>query len=899
MNDVSGHFLQLSRDVATGGDLNAIYALAARTAWIASRAVDVWVVAHDAASAHTLSVRTCLHGRPSMCPGELQAVQAAAVAALRQHAPSFALPLGVVPFYADDKPLGALVLSGAPDALERAAPWLSGVADLLSLALQAESAVIDQQRRVREFALLDEVAGDCAELELDRLLPSVSSRICEALGASLTALWFSAIGRDELVLGAVSTASGLATPRLRSRVGSQGFVRKAVLGRQPRRGPIDDLGVYDLEQVGRTQGLGSAAAVPLVVRDRAVGVVTLLGPRPFSDDDLRLVSALCTQVAVAVDNARLLGEAGRRASELEAVQSAAEVLTRSLDPDELVAHAVDRLCAVLECEVGRVYLLERGAFQAVHDHGLTEEQNERSLRVQVDEPLIAEVLSSGVAIERGAFAVGEPARTFLQEIGLSRVAAAPLRLVRPGEPDAPGVVMLGRRFDRPFASDELRVLSAVTSQLAVALQNAWLFEETRRRMEELAVVIDAGGALARPNSQREALDVVARRIASLMKVRDCTIFIVEEKEGVLRARGTSAVGVAVGDWPVLPLDGDSLCAEAARQRVPCHGSATHGFAQRPRPRDDAAPAFLLAVPLVSGDKTVAVVLLSDPRASQRISASSLDRLLAVGSQMAIAIERTRLFHALEHSLEELARTQRELVKRERLAALGEMAALVAHEVRNPLGVIFNALGALGRLVPQEGDAQAAFRLLREEAERLNRIVSDMLDYTRPLRLSVVPADLERIARDAVTSALSSERRRGTPIDDIEVTCESIGTVPEVRVDEQLIHQAVVNLLSNAMQSAGRGGHVRLRLSTHEPDGRSFARIEVEDDGPGFSAEARARLFEPFVTTKATGSGLGLAVVRRVMDAHEGMISLVDREGGGAVFRLDLPSQPLPPAATGS
>lgn len=891
MHDVTGLFLQLNGDVAAGRDLASVYALAARTAGAASQAEDVWVVANDAASAHTLAVRTCLHGQPARCPGDEQAVLTAAVAALRQHAPSFARPLSAVPFYAGDRPLGALVLAGDPERLVKAAPWLLGVADLLSLGLQAESAVIDQQRRVREFALLDEVAGDCAELELDRLLPSVTSRIGEALGASVTTLWFASTGRDELVLGAVAHPPNTMAPRLRSRIAAQGFARKAVLGRQPRRGLVEDLGLPDLEQVGQALELPSSAAVPLVVRDRAVGLMTLLGATPFSDDDLRLASALCTQVAVAVDNARLLGEASRRASELATVQSVAEVLTRSLDPDELVDHAIDRLCAVLECDVGRVYLLERGAFQAIHDHGLTEEQHERSLRVPADEPLITDALASGVAIERRAVGVEEPTRTFLREIGLPRVAAAPLRLVRPGAPDAPGVVLLGRRFDRPFASEDLRVLSAVTSQLSVALQNAWLFEETRRRMEELAVVIDAGGVLARPYSQREALDVVARRVAALMKVRDCTIYIVDETGRLLRPRGGSRAAL-VDDRPGLPLEGDSLCAQAARSQAPCHGPATEADLMA---GDESAPnAFLTAVPLVSGDTTVAVFLLSDPRPLQRVSAPSLDRLLAVSSQVAISIERTRLFHALERSLDELAHTQRELVKKERLAALGEMAALVAHEIRNPLGVIFSALAALGRLVPPDGDAQTAFRILREEADRLNRIVSDMLDYTRPLRPSVVPTDLARIVQDAVSSALASERRRGTSVDEIDVTCEVAAPVPEVRVDEQLIHQAVVNLLSNAMQSTGPGGHVRVRLSTHDTDAGLYARIEVEDDGPGFSAEARARLFEPFVTTKATGSGLGLAVVQRVMDAHDGLISLVDRDGGGTIFRLDLPSRPLPP-----
>jgi signal transduction histidine kinase len=259
----------------------------------------------------------------------------------------------------------------------------------------------------------------------------------------------------------------------------------------------------------------------------------------------------------------------------------------------------------------------------------------------------------------------------------------------------------------------------------------------------------------------------------------------------------------------------------------------------------------------------------------------LQLLSAVASQLGVAVENSRLFEDLTQSYADLGRAQQQLVHRERLVALGELSAVVAHEVRNPLAVIFNSLGSLQQILRPEGDAKMLLGVIQEEADRLNRIVGDLLGFARPSEPAMRAEPIDRVLEEAVAAALA-----GGPAG-IEVHREYDTGLPPVSIDPHQARQALLNLASNALQSMPRGGVLTLRTRA---EGR-FAVVEVADSGPGVPAELRARIFEPFFTTKATGTGLGLAVVRRIAEGHGGSVALAPAGDGGATFVLRLPLAP--------
>ncbi|MEO8796358.1 MAG: ATP-binding protein [Polyangiaceae bacterium] len=233
----------------------------------------------------------------------------------------------------------------------------------------------------------------------------------------------------------------------------------------------------------------------------------------------------------------------------------------------------------------------------------------------------------------------------------------------------------------------------------------------------------------------------------------------------------------------------------------------------------------------------------------------------------------------------LALAQETLVKAERLAALGELAAVVAHEVRNPLASIFNSLSSLKRQLTLDGDAAILFGILQEEAERLNRTVADLLSYVRPLEPERRPEDLVELARDALRQGMHTLPPGRPPID-AEVVAPA--SIPSFLGDPVLLRIAFVNLIVNAVQAMPEGGKLVVELScTHDKE-RDAIVIDVHDTGKGIPQDAIGRVFEPFFTTRASGTGLGLALVRRIVEAHDGTVRAASDPRSGARFTIILP-----------
>lgn len=226
---------------------------------------------------------------------------------------------------------------------------------------------------------------------------------------------------------------------------------------------------------------------------------------------------------------------------------------------------------------------------------------------------------------------------------------------------------------------------------------------------------------------------------------------------------------------------------------------------------------------------------------------------------------------------ELSRLRIELVKRERLAAVGEMSAVIAHEMRNPLGVVFNAANGLRRTVSGE-PAQMLLTSLMEEAERLRSLTTDLLDFARPSTPPLVPVALGPLLAEVASAARTEPTARRARVE-VRLPVQ----LPRVLADEVLLRRALLNLTVNAFQHVPDGGLVT--LSAELVGEEVFLR--VENEGLPIPPEIGPRLFEPFFTTRAAGSGLGLAVVKKVMDELNGKVALEPRESG-ACFVATLP-----------
>jgi signal transduction histidine kinase len=231
--------------------------------------------------------------------------------------------------------------------------------------------------------------------------------------------------------------------------------------------------------------------------------------------------------------------------------------------------------------------------------------------------------------------------------------------------------------------------------------------------------------------------------------------------------------------------------------------------------------------------------------------------------------------------------------RDRLAALGEMAAAIAHEVKNPLAGIEVMAGLLKRQLPESPDAQNVLADIIKEAKMANVIVQEVLAFVRPIRLQVEDIAVADVIRDAVTMAESHASLKGQ----VEVRVDLSEALRPIQGDPHQLRQIFTNLLTNAFEAMGGAGTVDIAAVALDGDDETGATetatgptilITVSDSGPGIPPEVIDRIFSPFFTTKPQGSGLGLAIVRKIVDAHDGRIDVVERAGGGTVFRVTLP-----------
>ncbi len=246
---------------------------------------------------------------------------------------------------------------------------------------------------------------------------------------------------------------------------------------------------------------------------------------------------------------------------------------------------------------------------------------------------------------------------------------------------------------------------------------------------------------------------------------------------------------------------------------------------------------------------------------------------------------------LRRSYEELRAAQEELVKKEQLAVVGELAAVIAHEVRNPLAIIGNAVAGLRKQGISREDHETLLAILDEEASRLNRLVGDLLRYARPVNVQRQQFSLE----DLVERALGLLKTDGKAIKvSLEVECH------EGRIwgDANLLRQVFDNLVDNAVQAMGAAGTLTVRLRATTEEGVDGVAVDIIDTGEGMDTQVRSRARDPFFTTRPSGTGLGLAIVDRIVDAHGGIFSIDSRSGEGTTVTVFLPhgspSEPPPP-----
>lgn len=288
----------------------------------------------------------------------------------------------------------------------------------------------------------------------------------------------------------------------------------------------------------------------------------------------------------------------------------------------------------------------------------------------------------------------------------------------------------------------------------------------------------------------------------------------------------------------------------------------------------------LFVPLVYQGRLSGILLISDKISKRDFNNDDLEFMSILGNQISVSIENTRLYEAERLLSRQLRETQEQLLHSERLAALGELSAKVAHEINNPLGIIKNYLHLTANSVKDNDEAQKYTDIVEEEINRIARIVKELLDFHKPHKVEMEPTDIAGLITDLIELM---ERQ----FDTANIICKKNydGTYSKVMASSENLKQVFLNLMINAYDAMENGGTLTVSIEQHEDE----LVIQLCDTGPGISPELIPRIFEPFFTTKeqGKGTGLGLSVCYGIIRNHNGSILFKNTDNGGC-FEIKLP-----------
>ncbi|MBL0225270.1 MAG: GAF domain-containing protein [Geobacteraceae bacterium] len=307
----------------------------------------------------------------------------------------------------------------------------------------------------------------------------------------------------------------------------------------------------------------------------------------------------------------------------------------------------------------------------------------------------------------------------------------------------------------------------------------------------------------------------------------------------------------------------------------CHECTTCSFIKH------LGATSFAATPLVAGGKSLGIIVVDNPQSDRMITQDNLHFLQLFANQAGMAIENSMLYNRVEQAHSSLREARERLVHGERLAAIGEMAANLAHELKNPLITIGGFAGRLLKSLPNQSREHTYADTIVKEVGRLEKMLSDILAFSRKPTICYSACNLAEILQDCFSSCAATLEDQG-----IRLSANLEESNLPLLGDAHQLKQVFLNLILNACEVMPDGGLLRVH-SEISPRSKRVITIRISDTGGGIPTEMLSQIFNPFFTTKRHGTGLGLAIVNRILLNHDGRITAAN-DGSGAVFTVTLP-----------
>lgn len=642
--------------------------------------------------------------------------------------------------------------------------------------------------------------------------------------------------------------------------------------------------VYSLNTLGSSTQ--SAILIPLATHDFRFGIV-ILGfdtPQRFDREEISYIELTSQQITLAIRSIQqeqqiekqlrmdsALVSIGRALSESERVGTG-EVLQLIVDSArELMPHAEKSVIHLLNEEEQTLFAHAVSGFS-------NQEREYQRVRMRLGEGIAGQVISEGITINIG---------DILTHPGFIPTTANPSYrslLVAPVQSGSHHIGTISIQSTQPhaFTDTDAEVLKALAIQAAVAIENTRLFETTQQRLKEVNILYQISRALALSLDADQLFRDMVGLLQQIFNYYYVQIYLIDQQtQNLVIKYGSGSIGTELVIQGHHLLAGEGIAGHVATTSEPFVTNNVDDIVFFKRNPLLPETQYEIAVP-IKIDQQVIGVLDIQQTPPHRFSDNDMHLMIAIADHLAVVLQKANLYSTLQTALQQEQMVRSQLIQSERLALVGRLLASVSHELNNPLQAIQNALFLLREEKNLSDQARQDLDVILAEAERMAALIERLRSAYRPIRMKdFQPVDLNNLIEDVHALISTHMRHKKIAFEFIpDPQLSKVSGLPDQ------LRQVVLNLFLNAIEIMKPGGH--FTVQTRNLPSQNEVLLTVKDTGPGIEEEILPRIFDAFITSKHTGTGLGLTITHDIIQQHHGRIMAENDPEGGAVFSVWLP-----------
>jgi PAS domain S-box-containing protein len=630
----------------------------------------------------------------------------------------------------------------------------------------------------------------------------------------------------------------------------------------------------------------SMLGIPLIAGEHKLGaaLITFHKPHHFTQEEVSQAEQAGNQIAMALRNFQQSTEIEQRLKESSALAEIGRALSRTerVGTGKVLQLIVDSARDLIpQAEESVIHLLESEEkiliAQAVSGFGDRDWARER-IKMRLGEGVAGRVIGEGVTINVRDVQ-NDPNFIFHNSYPpeFRSLLVAP---VQSGGQQT-GTISVQSRNVNAFSGKDEALLNALGVQAAIAIENTHLFESIQQHLREVDALYQTGQRLASSLDADELIEDVVALLKQIFSYYHAQIFLLDPVNHDLVLKNASGkVGEQLLQGEFRLPRGTGIVGHVAETGQPFVTNDVNNvvfFYRNPLLPDTQSE---LTVPIKVEGNVVGLLDIQDTP-PHRLTESDLQVMVAVADQLAVALQKAHLHSDLQTALQQEQTIRSQLVQSERLALVGRLLASVSHELNNPLQAIQNALFLLKDETNLSGQAGQDLDIILSETERMAALIERLRSAYRPIRMTdFQPVSLNLLIEDVYMLMSTHMRHR-------EIVFEFFPEpdLPPVSGISDQLRQVVLNLFLNAVEVMKPGG--RLSVQTCSLPDQKEVLLTVKDSGSGIDPEILPRIFDPFITTKLTGTGLGLTITHDIVEQHHGRILAENHAEGGAIFSVWL------------